>query len=93
MAASAGEPRRFGTFDPMDIRSCARPGCPASATATMTYHYASRTVWLDSPGDEPDAAAAWGLCATHAGALKVPVGWACEDRRTPIIPLRPSIAV
>lgn len=77
----------------MDIRQCARPGCPAPATATMTYHYASRTAWLDSPGDEPDASAAWGLCATHAGSLKVPVGWACEDRRTPIIPLRPSIAV
>jgi hypothetical protein len=76
----------------MDIRHCARPGCPAPASATMTYHYASRTVWLDSPGDEPDATA-WGLCATHSESLKVPVGWACEDRRTPIIPIRPSIAV
>ena len=77
----------------MDIRHCARPGCQSPATATMTYHYASRTVWLDSPGEEPDAAAAWGLCAPHADALKVPVGWACDDRRTPIIPIRPSIAV
>jgi hypothetical protein len=76
----------------MDIRHCARPGCPAPATATMTYHYASRTVWLDSPGEEPDATAAWGLCATHSDALRVPVGWACDDRRTPIIPIRPSIA-
>ena len=77
----------------MDTRHCARPGCPAPASATMTYHYASRTVWLDSPGEEPDATAAWGLCAAHADALRVPVGWACDDRRTPIIPLRPSIAV
>lgn len=77
----------------MDIRHCARPGCPAPATATMTYHYASRTVWLDSPGGEPDATAAWGLCHTHAASLKVPVGWECDDRRTPIIPIRPSIAV
>ena len=77
----------------MDIRHCARPGCPDGASATMTYHYASGTVWLDSPGGEPDAAAAWGLCPTHAASLKVPVGWAFEDRRTPVIPIRPAIAV
>ena len=77
----------------MDIRHCARPGCQAPATATMTYDYATRTVWLDSPGDEPDPAAAWGLCATHADGLRVPLGWGREDRRTPIIPLRPPIAV
>lgn len=59
----------------------------------MTYHYATRTVWLDSPGGEPDETAAWGLCERHAAKLKVPVGWACDDRRTPIIPLRPPIAV
>ena len=75
----------------MDTRHCARPGCRAPATATMTYHYASRTVWLDSPGDDADSAA-WGLCDTHADALRVPVGWACDDRRTPIIPIRPSLA-
>ena len=73
---------------------CARPGCGLSAAATMTYDYASRTVWLDHPGDEPDPAAAWGLCVTHADTLRVPVGWAIDDRRTPIIALRPaSIAV
>lgn len=58
----------------------------------MTYHYADRTVWLDSPGSEPDATV-WGLCATHTASLKVPVGWACEDRRTQTIPIRPSVAV
>ncbi|HET7490025.1 MAG TPA: DUF3499 family protein [Acidimicrobiales bacterium] len=77
----------------MDIRNCARPGCRAQATATMTYHYASRTVWLDSPTDEEGAIPGmWGLCDGHASSLKVPVGWACDDRRTPIIPIRPSIA-
>lgn len=59
----------------------------------MTYHYAGRTVWLDSPGGEPDAAAAWGLCAAHTASLKVPVGWECDDRRPPIIRICPSIAV
>ena len=57
----------------------------------MTYEYATRTVWVDSPSDEADPST-WGLCATHADRLTVPVGWACNDRRTPIIPLRPSIA-
>lgn len=57
----------------------------------MTYEYASRTVWVDSPGEEVDPSA-WGLCETHADRLTVPVGWARNDRRTPIIPLRPSIA-
>lgn len=76
----------------MDMRHCARPGCAERATATMTYHYATRTVWLDSPGGEPDASAAWGLCDAHADTLRVPVGWDRSDRRTPIVPLRPSLA-
>jgi hypothetical protein len=59
----------------------------------MTYEYGSRTVWLDNHGCEPDPAAAWGLCSHHADNLRVPVGWAREDRRTPIIQLRPAIAV
>lgn len=71
---------------------CARPGCGGQSTATMTYEYASRTVWLWSPGDEPDPHAAWGLCAAHADRMRVPMGWACEDTRTPIIPLRSAIA-
>ena len=59
----------------------------------MTYDYASRTVWIDNAGTEPDPTAAWGLCAPHAHGLRVPVGWARNDRRTPIIPIRSSIAV
>ena len=74
-------------------RLCARPGCGDPAAAIMTYEYAGRTVWLHSPGDEPDPTAAWGLCSAHADHLRVPVGWALEDERTPIIQLRPSIAV
>ena len=92
--ASTDPDKPGGTVPPMDRTAhCARPGCADRAVATMTYDYASRTVWLDSPGGEPDPTAAWGLCATHADGLKVPVGWARNDRRTPIIPIRPSIAV
>jgi len=70
---------------------CARPGCGGSAAASLTYDYASRTVWLDHPGDGPEGG--WGMCAAHAETLTVPVGWALTDRRRPIIPLRPQIAV
>lgn len=73
-------------------RHCARPGCGAPAAAALSYDYASRTVWLDSLDDEPDPAAA-DMCATHAANLRVPLGWALEDNRTPIIQLRPQIAV
>ena len=73
-------------------RHCARPTCGAPAAASLTYRYASRTVWIDNLDEEREPSA-YDLCANHAAKLKVPVGWALEDRRTPIIPLRPSIAV
>lgn len=72
-------------------RYCVRAGCGAPAAATLGYHYASRLVWLDSldtdqvPGEQD-------LCALHADRVTVPIGWALEDRRTPIIRLR-SLAV
>jgi hypothetical protein len=57
----------------------------------LTYHYGSRTVWLDNLDEEREPSA-YDLCASHAARLCVPVGWALDDRRTPIIQLRPSIA-
>ena len=73
-------------------RHCARPTCGAPAGASLTYHYGSRSVWLDNLDEEPDPSS-YDLCAGHAGRLRVPVGWDLEDRRTPIIQLRPPIAV
>lgn len=68
-----------------------RPGCGAVAAATLTYDYASRTVWLDEPGSgEPGA---WGMCAPHADNLRVPIGWAIDDRRHTILQFRPPVAV
>ena len=52
----------------------------------MSYQYASRTVWLYSPGHEPDEIVAWGLCDAHADRLRVPVGWSRTDRRTGVLP-------
>lgn len=83
----------MGTVIAMDApRHCARPTCGARAAATLTYHYGSRTVWLDNLDEEREPSA-YDLCMGHAARMRVPVGWALEDRRTPIIQLRPSIAV
>ena len=82
----------MGTLTRMDApRHCARPTCGAPAAATLTYQYGSRSVWLDNLDEELEPSA-YDLCSGHAARLSVPVGWALEDRRTPIIQLRPSIA-
>lgn len=73
-------------------RHCVRPLCGSSAAATLTYHYGSRTVWLDNLDEEPDPHG-YDLCQRHASVVNVPVGWLLEDRRTPIIQLRPPLAV
>ena len=68
------------------IPRCARPGCGAPATATLSYHYASRTAWLHDVGEEVDPSR-YALCAAHADRLQVPVGWTREDRRSAARPL------
>lgn len=74
-------------------RHCVRPGCGAPATASLTYHYASSTVWLDDITGEADPAR-WDLCALHADGLTVPRGWTREDRRSPArLPFPRTIAV
>ena len=73
-------------------RLCARPGCGAPAAATLTYQYAGRAVWIDDlEGERPQGG--YDLCMAHADGLTVPVGWAREDRRGRVVPIRPSIAV
>ena len=51
-------------------RTCVRPGCGAHAEATLTYHYASRTAWLDLMGDEHEPSA-YDLCHQHADRFTV----------------------
>ena len=63
-------------------RICVRPGCGAPAEATLTYHYASRTAWLDLMGDEHEPSS-YDLCHQHANRFTVPLGWKREDRRVP----------
>ena len=72
-------------------RLCARPGCGRPAACTLTYDYAERTVWLRPLAPERGGPAS-DLCATHADRLRAPRGWALDDRRGPIVALRPSIS-
>ena len=78
---------------PLMARLCSRPGCSAAASATMSYDYASRTVWLDDLHDDVDPNN-YDLCPTHADRLGMPQGWSCTDRRvTAVTPLFGRIAV
>jgi len=67
-------------------RQCVRPGCGAIAEATLTYHYASRTAWLDDLDDVP-APSTYELCTQHADRFTVPLGWTREDRRAAHLPV------
>lgn len=60
--------------------TCVRPGCGAPASATLTYDYGARIVWLDDLGGDRHPWA-WGMCPAHADGLRVPEGWIREDRR------------
>jgi hypothetical protein len=62
-------------------RPCARPSCPAPASARLVFSYATREAWIDPLG-EP-APQAYDLCAPHAARTRPPHGWALVDRRPP----------
>jgi hypothetical protein len=64
----------------MSSRTCAKPGCSATASATLTYDYTGRTAWVELlDGDAHPMA--YDLCTDHADGLTVPQGWALSDRR------------
>jgi hypothetical protein len=64
----------------MSSRTCAKLGCNTSASATLTYDYASRTAWVELLNDEAHPMR-YDLCGDHADTLTVPMGWALQDRR------------
>lgn len=64
----------------MSSRTCAKPGCHTSATATLTYDYANRTAWVERLHDEAHPMR-YDLCREHADGLRVPQGWHHEDKR------------
>jgi len=61
-------------------RQCARPGCTAPATTTITFDGLRRIVWL-SPLAEAAAYSAGDLCRRHAERLTAPRNWDLRDTR------------
>lgn len=64
----------------MSSRTCAKPSCSVSASATLTYDYSGQTVWIEPLNAEAHPMR-YDLCGDHADALKVPMGWVLEDLR------------
>ncbi|HVM39805.1 MAG TPA: DUF3499 family protein, partial [Acidimicrobiia bacterium] len=62
----------------MSVRRCDRPDCARPASASLSYRYDERSVWV---GDLVTDDAQHCLCAPHADRLRVPVGWALNDLR------------
>jgi len=61
-------------------RICARPGCRRHASATLSYAYADRVVWVTdlTPDGHPMT---HDLCDEHAATIRVPRGWELRDER------------
>ena len=64
----------------MSSRTCAKPGCKSTASATLTYDYGERTALVEALRTEAHPMR-YDLCGTHASGLRVPQGWARHDRR------------
>jgi hypothetical protein len=64
----------------MSSRTCAKPSCSVSATATLMYDYAGQTVWLEPLNPEAHPMR-YDLCTDHADNLRVPKGWILQDQR------------
>jgi hypothetical protein len=76
-----------------DVRRCSRNGCRWPASASLTFAYEQRVVWIEdlTAAHHP---AVYDLCAAHAERLAVPIGWAKEDLRMvppPVTPIRPEL--
>jgi hypothetical protein len=61
-------------------RLCARPGCTAPATSTITFDGLRRIVWL-SPLAEAAAYSAGNLCRRHTERMRPPRNWELRDTR------------
>lgn len=75
-------------------RTCRRPGCQGSATATLSFRYDSAEALLLDLVDEPHPSR-WDLCKLHADTLSVPRGWDLIDRRegsAPPPPPQPTVS-
>ncbi|HVL90527.1 MAG TPA: DUF3499 family protein [Actinomycetota bacterium] len=78
-----------------EVRRCSRNGCRWPASASLTFAYAQRVVWIEDLTGLPHPAV-YDLCAAHAERLAVPIGWTKEDLRQvppPVTPIRPDVDV
>lgn len=75
------------------MRKCSRQGCRWPASASLTYTYLQKVVWVEDLTTQPHPAA-YDLCAAHAERLSVPIGWKKQDLRVvppAVTPIRPGI--
>lgn len=70
-------------------RSCRRPGCGWSATASLSFRYATGQVWLLDLSNTPDPSL-YDLCTAHADTLTVPRGWERVDERAQAVRQEPA---
>ena len=70
-------------------RRCSRACCNDTATMTLTYQYATATVWIDDLADSADPHA-YDLCERHGQRFAPPSGWRLEDRRNRFRVVLPS---
>ena len=63
-------------------RTCARPGCPAPAQATLVFAYDEKQARLTGLLPERDPAS-YDLCTGHAERTSPPFGWTLTDERPP----------
>jgi hypothetical protein len=61
-------------------RICARPGCRRHASATLSYRYADRVVWITELTSEAHPMT-HDMCDDHAATVRVPRGWELRDER------------
>lgn len=84
---------RPSTPKPGGVRKCSRNACRWPASASLTFAYAQKIVWIEDLITQPHPAA-YDLCAAHAERLAVPIGWLKEDLRVvppPVTPIRPGL--
>jgi len=63
-----------GSVGQVRSRRCSRAGCGGEAVATLTYVYVDSTAVLGPLATQAEPPG-YDLCARHAGALSVPLGW------------------
>jgi hypothetical protein len=87
MVTGPGRARRFSTETEC---VCARPGCGASATATLRFVPTEQQAWLVDL-DDAGARTEGDLCARHATVLLLPSGWELHDGRDAHAPDVPPV--